>query len=346
GGAPARWAFAGAARAEAPGDPDDAANMAGLAAARAEAPGDSATAAADMAGLAAARAEAPGDPATAAAAERPPAPFAEALRLRIALRGEERPLFIGDARPETVDALRSLLVVLRGSEAEAEAKPLAILQARAEPGQTWGREACRLITLGARRGLPLALAPAEPPGGPLPRNWTLRAAAAMVAATVIHQLARRRAPLAWALPLRHWFEGSETHRSAWRSLFAAADWLELPTIALLGGPPHSAAAEITAAAALAISARARLLVCAGGDGGGVGGDGGGVDQDGPDRRSVPEIFGRPRGHSPARGEGGRRTRGSATLPEEIEAALDRLVRKEAARCGVEASDLSFEAGDV
>lgn len=272
-------------------------------------------------------------------ADTPPS-LAEVVRLHEALLREDRPLYLAGGRAESIDALRGLLEVLRGSASAAEEKPFAIFQVEIATGGSLAGPACRMLVAAARRAIPTALAlslpaartlsvpdAAAPRGASAARGGALAAAVPTLAATMIHQLARRQAPVAWTLRMASGDEATADHWRAWSDLFALAERLELPALAMIPGSPREPGPAAAATAALACGARAILFDA----GAGSGAKGAAA---GPSR-AEPSSFLR----GPTRRESSQRIE----LRPELRAALLQVVRNEAARCGVEVPGL--DAGE-
>ncbi|MCK4304402.1 MAG: hypothetical protein KAY24_09215, partial [Candidatus Eisenbacteria sp.] len=158
-----------------------------------------------------------------------PRPLGQILRVYLALLYSSKAQLIRPRDGVVLGDLGDLLCALRGSVAAVEEKPLVILEAIASEPLKWNAVACRVLIDGARRGFPVAPVAALPRDGegpqPLPAadtdrqleapegvtgtanppweapgSWAAESVATLLAAALIHQLARERAPLLWGVP--------------------------------------------------------------------------------------------------------------------------------------------------
>lgn len=123
-----------------------------------------------------------------------PRPLADLLTVCIAAARSGRPQLVRIGHPESLDGIRTFLSALRGSPREAEMRPIVILEAHSDEMLHWPPLACRILIDGARQGIPTA------PVGPSATE-PVGAVATLLAGILIHQLARREAPVMWGIPL-------------------------------------------------------------------------------------------------------------------------------------------------
>lgn len=203
-----------------------------------------------------------------------PRPLGEIYRLYWGILNSSRPHLLRPRHTESLSGLQNLLSALRGSDQDAENKPLIIVEALAIEPLEWDRPACRILIDCARHGIPVApvpvapvlataesvapvsataaaatpvlrsAAPALPQGMKKPRPsrapeaWALETVATALAGLLIHQLARDQAPLLWGLPLIQPFTQSPEFTDAWRLCLAAGEQLGLPSLATSAAHPH------------------------------------------------------------------------------------------------------------
>jgi hypothetical protein len=179
-----------------------------------------------------------------------PASLAEAIRCQRALHRLSGPLLVQGVHADGLDPLCTLLAVLRGSAREAEGRPPWILEVAAACPSVWDPRACHLLMYGARRGIPLAVAPAVDMDA-TERDRLIGIAADGVAAAIAQQLARRQASLAWVLPPLTADGTSGVGARAWHALACLTEHLEIPALAIASGDAHAPLTEPGGGAALA-----------------------------------------------------------------------------------------------
>ncbi len=159
-----------------------------------------------------------------------PVVYGELHRLFTNMVASSRPQILRPKAADTLDGLRALLCVLRGTASEVEKKPYLILEAVAEGARGWGAQACRTIIDGARRGMPTALV-APAPGSQPWATWLGELTAELIAGIVIHHVSRQGAPLLWGVPLvyRDTLEPDAIEALDWA--LEAGRRLGLPTLA-------------------------------------------------------------------------------------------------------------------
>lgn len=169
-----------------------------------------------------------------------PRPLGEIYRLYWGILNSSRPHLLRPQHTESLSGLQNLLSALRGSDQDAENKPLIIVEALATEPLEWDRPACRILIDCARHGIPVAPVPVAPRPSRAPEAWALETVATALAGLLIHQLARDQAPLLWGVPLIQPFTQSPEFTDAWRLCLAAGEQLGLPSLATSAAHPHPA----------------------------------------------------------------------------------------------------------
>jgi len=194
-----------------------------------------------------------------------PVAFGDLQSLHASLLLTTKPILIAPRAPEALDPLRNVLVILRGDTRHAERKPHQFWLARAAP-PTVAATACRILIDGARHAIPVVVQPAPPAPDVEPGPWAVRGAAVALAMAVVHQLARRQAPLLWAAPLAPAVAREAAWCGPWAALLAAGSGLGLPTLVRcdpatestleaggsVAGPPSLALLSLAVEARLAV----------------------------------------------------------------------------------------------
>jgi trimethylamine:corrinoid methyltransferase-like protein len=132
---------------------------------------------------------------------------------------------------EVVTRVHAFLTALRGSPTSAEAKPYVICEAVADAPGCWDTEACRVLCVAARHGIPIAPVAAPPVAPDSLDRWVIEAAAALIAAVALHRCWRREAPILWGVPLLQLHCARPEALVAMRLLLGAGRELGLPTLA-------------------------------------------------------------------------------------------------------------------
>ena len=285
-------------------------------------------------------------------ADLPPA-LGDLHRLYLGLLSSRHPQLLRPRDAASIDAVLHMLTELRGTREEVEAKPLVIVEAPLPRPAQIDQQTGRLLIDCARKGIPVAVVPPpRPPRGPTPgspdggprerpEHWALESVAAGLAATLIHQTARRHAPLLWGMPFVQLCHPADPWREAWRAALTVGDLLGMPTyctLAASNGRPADGACPTTGAPLWALEAalcRARVIAWGGAGGSATCLDLSRLTEHGIQAEEVPRAV------ELLAGEGFARTRGRAG-EESSAIPLDRarrerlaeIVGREAERFGV------------
>jgi trimethylamine--corrinoid protein Co-methyltransferase len=129
-----------------------------------------------------------------------PLETADRHRLALALENGVKPIITGTFAEKSFDAMRRMLVAVRGSEELLRAKPLAVFDCCPTSPLSWSRLTCSALMEGARGGIPVELISVPMTGATSP--VTLLGAitqhtAENLSGLVIHQLAVPGAPVVY-----------------------------------------------------------------------------------------------------------------------------------------------------
>lgn len=121
-------------------------------------------------------------------------------RLYVALNFMTKPIVTGAFGKDTWWTMRELLLTVRGSQAELEAKPLAVFDVCPSPPLLWSDLTCQNLIDCARTGIPAELVSMPLAGATAPvtlAGAVVQHTAECLSGLVIHQLARPGSPLVW-----------------------------------------------------------------------------------------------------------------------------------------------------
>jgi len=132
-------------------------------------------------------------------------------RLYVALLNSRKPVITGTFRKDAFAVMKAMLAAVRGGEKELAERPLAIFDCCPTPPLKWSDLTCQALIDGARSGIPAELVSMPLAGATAPvtlREMVVQHCAESLSGVLIHQLARRGAPIVYggspsAFDMRH-----------------------------------------------------------------------------------------------------------------------------------------------
>jgi len=123
---------------------------------------------------------------------------ADLYRLYLSLLYSQKPIVTGTFAKENFEAMKEMLIAIRGSEDALREKPLAIFDCCPSPPLKWSDLTCQALIDCARSGIPAELISMPQPGATAPitlHGSLVQHTAESLSGVVIHQLAHEGAPI-------------------------------------------------------------------------------------------------------------------------------------------------------